>query len=156
MTTIVCALWLVAKPGRFSCNNQVLLATCSCPKYVKSVFNLIVDIHAMVNWQLSKKGLLTSVTWLYHGLKCTTHWGDVFFKVIHWPIFGFNYWSQAQVQYFSLSKKVSCGFNCQVSFQFNEHDLKWPLACWGWKLLLVFFILSLLRIVLKGDVIITY
>ena len=93
MTTIVCALWLAAKRERFSCNNQALLATCSCPKHnmlwatIQSVFNLIVDIYAMVNWQLFKKSLLTSVTWLCHGLKCTTHRGDVFFKVIHWPVF---------------------------------------------------------------------
>ena len=44
----------------------------------------------MVNWQLSKKKRypLTSVTWLYHGLKCPTHCGGVF-----WPVAGFNYWS---------------------------------------------------------------
>ena len=37
---------------------------------------------------------LTSVTCLYHGLKCTTRW-DVtcFLKVICWPIVGFK-WSQ--------------------------------------------------------------
>ena len=40
--------------------------------------------------------LLTSVTWLYHGLKCTTHWGNVFFKVISWPVVGFN-WPQSWV-----------------------------------------------------------
>ena len=33
---------------------------------------------------------LTSVTWLYHGLKYTTHWGDVFFKAIFWPVFCFS------------------------------------------------------------------
>ena len=38
----------------------------------------------------------TSVTWQYRELKRTTHWGDVFFKVIHWPVVGFN-WSQAQI-----------------------------------------------------------
>ena len=29
-------------------------------------------------------------------LKCTTHWGNVFFLVIRWSVVGFN-WSQAQV-----------------------------------------------------------
>ena len=34
--------------------------------------------------------LLTSVTWLYHRLRYTTHWGDTFFKVVCWPVFGFQ------------------------------------------------------------------
>jgi len=51
----------------FSCNDQALLAR--CPRRIQSVFYLIVDIlmdiHVMVNWQLSKRYPLTSVTWLY-------------------------------------------------------------------------------------------
>ena len=44
-------------------------------RHVKTLY-IIVDIHVMLNWQLSKGYPLTSVTWLYRGLKCTTHWGD--------------------------------------------------------------------------------
>ena len=40
--TKVCAPWLAAKRGLFSCNDQALLARCL--KYIQSVFNLIVDI----------------------------------------------------------------------------------------------------------------
>ena len=99
MATIVCALWLAAKRALFSFNGWALLARCS--RHIQSVFNLIVDIlmDFHVDWSIDscQKGCpLTSVTWLYWGLKCTTHWGDVSFKVIHWPVIGFN-WSQAQV-----------------------------------------------------------
>ena len=38
---------------------------------------------------------LTSVTWLYRGLKCTTHWGEVFIKVLRWPVMVLK-WVQAQ------------------------------------------------------------
>ena len=69
---------------------QTLLAR--CPKHIQSVFNLIVDIlmdiHLMNNWQLSKGYPLTSVTWLYRQLKCTTHWDDMCLKVILWPVVG--------------------------------------------------------------------
>ena len=41
----------------FHCNDRALLAR--CPRHIQSVFNLIVDIlmdiHVMVNWQLSKR-----------------------------------------------------------------------------------------------------
>ena len=51
----------------FSCNDQALPAR--CPRRIQSVFNLVVDIlmdiHVMVNWQLSKRYPLTSVNWLY-------------------------------------------------------------------------------------------
>ena len=46
----MCSDWL------FSCNDQALLAR--CPRYIQSVFNLLVDIlmdiYVMVDWQLSK------------------------------------------------------------------------------------------------------
>ena len=35
------------------------------------------------------KYLLTSIKWLYRGLRCSTHWGDVFFEVLRWPR---SYW----------------------------------------------------------------
>ena len=82
MATIVCALWLAAKRALFSFNDWALLARCS--RHIQSVFNLIVDIlmDFHVDWSIDscQKGCpLTSVTWLYWGLKCTTYWGDVFF-----------------------------------------------------------------------------
>ena len=51
VATIVRVLWLGAKRERFSCNDRALLARCA--RHIKSVFNLIVNIHVMVNWQLS-------------------------------------------------------------------------------------------------------
>ena len=38
---------LCAKRERFSCNDRALLARCA--RHIKSVFNLIVNIHVMVN-----------------------------------------------------------------------------------------------------------
>ena len=35
------------------------------------------------------KYLLTSIKWLYRGLRCSTRWGDVFFEVLRWPR---SYW----------------------------------------------------------------
>ena len=58
LATIVRALWLVAERARVSCNERVLLARLArCPRHIPSVFNLIADIHVMVNWQLSEKGI---------------------------------------------------------------------------------------------------
>ena len=51
VATIVRVLWLGAKRERFSCSDRALLARCA--RHIKSVFNLIVNIHVMVNWQLS-------------------------------------------------------------------------------------------------------
>jgi len=72
---------------------------------------------------------------------------------------GFN-WSQAQVQNFSLSKKLSCGLIASPgSFQFNELELEWPLTCgFGrcWKLLPVFPIVFILRIALNRPYNISY
>ena len=37
-----------------------------------------------------KRYPLTSVTWLYRELRYSTYWGDVFFNVIRWTVFGFK------------------------------------------------------------------
>ena len=78
----------------FSCNGWALLAR--CPRHIKSVFNLtfdiLMDIHVMINWQLSKRvsadrfNLTVSLTQVFNA------WVDVLFKVIRWPVVGF-YWS---------------------------------------------------------------
>ena len=48
--------------------------------------SLILDIHFIFNWHLSKQGNpLTSTTWPYRGLKFTGHRGQVFFEVDRWP-----------------------------------------------------------------------
>jgi len=91
MATIVRELRLAAKRALFSCIDQALLAR--CPRHIQSVFNLIVDIlreiHVMVNWSTAvKKYIRWPVSWLHGGLKCTTHWGYVFFKVIRWSVIG--------------------------------------------------------------------
>ena len=79
MATMVRAFWLAAKLAKVSCNDRALFATCL--RHIQCLFNLIVGIHVMSNWQLSKSYPLTSVTWLYRGLKCTSNWGGVFFKL---------------------------------------------------------------------------
>ena len=101
--TTVRALWLATKRVRFCCNDLALLA--GCPGHGQSVFNFIVDIQPRSVGSCQKRYPLTSVTWLYRGLKCTTPWDDVFFKVIRWTFISFN-WSQAQDKKFSLSKKL--------------------------------------------------
>ena len=59
VATIVRAFWLAAKRALFSCNDRALLQLARCSRHIQSVFNLIVDIlmdvHVMVNWQLSKR-----------------------------------------------------------------------------------------------------
>ena len=59
MAAIVRALWLAAKRALVSCNDGALLPLPRCSRHIQSVFNLIVDIlmdiHVMVNWQLSKR-----------------------------------------------------------------------------------------------------
>ena len=55
MGTIVRAVQLAGERTRFPCNDRALLAL--CPRHIQSVFDLIVDIHVMVNLQLSKKGI---------------------------------------------------------------------------------------------------
>ena len=59
MAAIVRALWLAAKRALVSCNDGALLQLPRCSRHIQSVFNLIVDIlmdiHVMVNWQLSKR-----------------------------------------------------------------------------------------------------
>ena len=100
MATIVCALPLAAKRALFSCIDQPLLARCR--RHIQSVFNLIVDIlmknpcYGQLIDSCQKGYPLTSVTWLYGGLKCTTHWGYVFFLSYPLISYWFN-WSQAQV-----------------------------------------------------------
>ena len=58
------------------------------------VDRILMDIHVLVNWQLSKMASIDQCHRLYHVLKCTTHWGDVEPKIIRWPVIGFD-WSQA-------------------------------------------------------------
>ena len=83
IATIVRALWLAAKRTLFSCNDRASLAM--CPRHIQSVSNLIVDIlmdiHVMVNYELSKRVSAVQCPWVYRGCKCTTHWGDVFLKL---------------------------------------------------------------------------
>ena len=53
MATILHTLWLAADWARFPFNDWALLPW--CPRHKQSLFNLIVDIHITVDWQLSKK-----------------------------------------------------------------------------------------------------
>ena len=51
----------------------------------------------MINWHLSKRYPLISITWPYRGLKFTAHRGRVFFEVDRWPSAGFSFGSRAHV-----------------------------------------------------------
>ena len=81
------------------CEMSHLLA--GSPRRILAVFNLVLDINVMAIWQLSKKASLTGVTWLYRGVRCATHWIDVFFKLSADNILVFN-WSLAQVHSFRV------------------------------------------------------
>ena len=48
---------------------------------IQSVLSLVLDIHVIDNWQLSKRYPLTSVTRMYRGLRYITHGGDVVFQL---------------------------------------------------------------------------
>ena len=103
MATTVRALWLATKRVRFSCNDLALLA--GCPGHGQSVFNFIMDIHATISSQLSKKvsanqcHMTVSRAQVYNSLRWRV------FKVIRGPIISLN-WSQGQDKKLSLSKKL--------------------------------------------------
>ena len=59
----------------------MIFSDVTCNPRILSVFNLVLDIHVIVNWQLSKRYPLTSVTRLYRGFRYITHGDDVVFKV---------------------------------------------------------------------------
>ena len=85
-------IWLSMHPRNFGCDKIVRPHVHSFHSYrmwnVKlsswesEVLIWLLKIHVIVNWQLSMKiGYpMTSVTWLHPKLRCTIHWGDVFFK----------------------------------------------------------------------------
>ena len=61
------------------------------PRHIPSLFNLVLDIHVMVKWQLSKKGIRWSVP---H--ECIAGSGIYFIEVTYfqsfrWPFFVFFY-----------------------------------------------------------------
>ena len=80
-----------------------------CSRHIQSVFNSIMDIHVMVNWQLSKRYPLTSVTWLIAGaseqlieVKCSFT-VSVLINRRHWSIFFFR-----RNSLFLLTQKLNC------------------------------------------------
>ena len=82
MATKVRVFWLAAKLAKVSCNDRALVAR--CPRHIQCVFNLIVDIHVMVNWQrwkrvsadqchmfVSRAQVYNSLKWLFFLKLCT-------------------------------------------------------------------------------------
>ena len=63
---------------------------------------------------------LTSVTWLYRSLKCTTHW------VLRYQLLVFN-WSQAQVHFF---RGNSVCFLFMVKIELLQKDISRELRFW--------------------------
>ena len=86
--------------------------------------------------RFSQRYPLTSVTWLYRWLSCTTRRGDMFFFKLF-----------ADQLLFLIDRRLRSKLNhyqrkCLVVsiaspglFRFSEHDFKWPLARGCWKLL---------------------
>ena len=56
-----------------------------------------MDSHVVVNWKPSKRVTADPCHRLYRGLKCTTHWGDVFFKLSADQLLVITDLAQAQV-----------------------------------------------------------
>ena len=80
-----------------------------CSRHIQSVFNLIMDIHVMVNWQLSKRNPLTRVTWLIAGssaqlteVKCSVT-VSVLIDRMRWSISFFR-----RNSLFLLTQKLNC------------------------------------------------
>ena len=124
MPTKVRVFWLAAKLANVSCNGRALFAR--CPRHIQSVFNLIVDIHVMVNWQLWKRvsadqcHMSVSRAQVYYALRSLA-----FFKVMYRPVIGFN-WSQAQllaVLYIKSAKWPLINLVCSV---ITGISLQWP------------------------------
>ena len=91
------SIWLAADWARFPCNHQALLPW--CPRHKQALFNLLVDIHFMVNWQCQNK-----IHWpVSHDciMGSSVHLTEVtcFLKVICWPLVVYYYhiWSLAQL-----------------------------------------------------------
>ena len=58
----------VRTTGRPKCEMSYFLASVgACNLFLTC---MIIDIHIMVNWQVSKQNLLTCVTWPYRQLRC--------------------------------------------------------------------------------------
>ena len=78
------SIWLAADWARFPCNHRTLLPW--CPWHKQALFNLLMDIHIMVNWQCQKK-----IHWpVSHDciMGSSVHLTEVtcFLKVICWPL----------------------------------------------------------------------
>ena len=78
------SIWWAADWARFPCNHRTLLPW--CPWHKQALFNLLMDIHIMVNWQCQKK-----IHWpLSHDciMGSSVHLTEVtcFVKVICWPL----------------------------------------------------------------------
>ena len=51
------------------------------PRHIQFVFNLILDIHAMVNWKVQNSASPDQCHTTVSGFRFLIHWGDVLFKV---------------------------------------------------------------------------
>ena len=92
--------------------NSGLTETCSLGKPCTS---LILDIHVMIKWQLSKQGIhWRSITWPYIGLKSCC------FEIDHWPSAGQGLsgsrltLTQVKLKPFLLYKCFSCFVLCTL------------------------------------------
>ena len=88
-----------------------------------SVFNLVLDFHVIVNWQLSKGYPLNSDTWLYCGLRYTTHSGD-FFKSYRLTSFWFSIDRGLRPNFKRWNTLLSA--NCKSWITRKKHFLKDP------------------------------
>ena len=91
-STVGDKIYLSMHPRNFGFNKTVCTYLCP-PLHVSGCGNLSLMWYWTFSYgQLTAvkiKYLLTSIKWLYRGLRCSTRWGDVFFEVLRWPR---SYW----------------------------------------------------------------
>ena len=74
----------------------------------------------MINWQLSKQNTLTSITWLYRGLRCWPIEVKYFFEVIRWQVTSFQMIAGSSlIFFFSFVWNMFCFWAAQLKFWFK-------------------------------------
>ena len=94
------------------------------PNHIQSVFNLTLDIHVMVNWQLSKYGIRWSVL---HVSRARVY------NLLNWSVLKL---SACRWYCFSVDPRLRSIFSGRIPFAYflnigtlNVHELFWMLQC---------------------------
>ena len=81
-----------------------------------------LDIHVVMNWQLSKRYLLTSIIWLYRGLRYWPIEVEDFFKVICWQVTSFQ--MIAGLKFIFFHSYGICGIYVTIAPHYWDFDFK--------------------------------